>query len=105
ILGVRVDQKLGNNDNIFGRYKLDHGLQPTSIAPINSLFDANSNQPSWDAQASETHVFGPTKTNQFTATLSHYVAIFSSPTAASTFNFGEAFSEFDPYNFTSPNAG
>ena len=105
ILGVRVDQKLGNNDNIFGRYKLDHGLQPTSIDPINSLFDANSNQPSWDAQASETHVFGPTKTNQFTATLSHYVAIFSSPTAASTFNFGEAFASLDPYNFTSPNAG
>jgi len=105
ILGVRVDQKLGNNDNLFGRYKLDHGLQPTSIDPINSLFDANSNQPSWDAQASETHVFSPTKTNQFTATLSHYVAIFSSATAASTFDFGEAFANLDPYNFTSPNAG
>jgi hypothetical protein len=104
ILGVRVDQKLGNNDNIFGRYKLDHGLQPTSLDPISPLFDANSNQPAWDAQASETHVFGPTKTNQFTATLSHYVAIFSSATAASTFNFGEAFANLDPYNFTSPNA-
>ncbi len=32
----RVDQKLGNNDNIFGRYKLDHGLQPTHLDPINS---------------------------------------------------------------------
>ncbi|HKT90339.1 MAG TPA: carboxypeptidase regulatory-like domain-containing protein [Candidatus Sulfotelmatobacter sp.] len=104
ILGVRVDQKLGNNDNLFGRYKLDHGLQPTSIDPINALFDANSNQPSWDAQASETHVFGQTKTNQFTATLSHYVAIFSSATAASTFNYGQAFASLDPYNFTSPNA-
>jgi hypothetical protein len=104
ILSVRVDQKLGNNDNIFGRYKLDHGLQPTSLDPINSLFDANSTQPSWDAQASETHVFGPTKTNQFTATLSHYVAIFASTTAASTFNYGEAFSGFGQYDFTSPNA-
>ena len=54
---------------------------------------------------SETHIFGPTKTNQFTATLSHYVAIFSSATAASTFNFGQAFANLDPYNFTSPNAG
>src|SRR6202166_2239515 len=50
IVSARVDQKLGNNDNIFGRYKLDHGLQPTSLDPINSLFDANSLQPSWDAQ-------------------------------------------------------
>jgi len=104
ILSFRVDQKLGNNDNIFGRYKLDHGLQPTSIDPINSLFDANSLQPAWDAQASETHVFGPTKTNSFTATLSHYVAIFSAPNAAATFNFGEAFADFGAYNFTSPNA-
>ena len=41
----------------------------------------------------ETHVFSPTKTNQFTATLSHYVAISRSATAASTFNYGEAFNE------------
>ena len=105
ILGVRVDQKLGNSDNLFGRYKMDRGLQPTSIDPISPLFDANSNQPAWDVQAQETHVFNPSVTNQFTATASHYVAIFSSATAASTFNFGEAFASLDPYNFTSPNAG
>ncbi len=106
ILSVRVDQRLGNNDNIFGRYKLDHGLQPTSLDPISPLFDANSLQPAWDAQASETHVFGPTKTNQFTATLSHYVAQFTAPTAAATFNYAETFSEDQGiYNFTSPNNG
>jgi hypothetical protein len=106
IVSARVDQKLGNNDNIFGRYKLDHGLQPTSLDPINSLFDANSLQPSWDAQASETHVFGPTKTNQLTATLSHYVAQFTAPTAAATFNYAETFNEDQGiYNFTSPNNG
>src|SRR5581483_2500796 len=104
ILGIRVDQKLGNNDNIFGRYKLDHGLQPTSLDPINSLFDANSKQPSWDAQVQETHIFGPTKTNSFTATLSHYVAIFNAPTAAQTFNYAQTFNEDSTiYNFTSPN--
>jgi len=104
IFSVRVDQKLGNNDNIFGRYKLDHGTQPTSIDPINSLFDAISPQPAWDAQASETHVFSSNKTNSFTATLSHYVAIFTAPNAAKTFNYAEAFSEgAGIYNFTSPN--
>jgi Carboxypeptidase regulatory-like domain len=106
ILSFRVDQKLGNNDNIFGRYKLDHGLQPTSLDPINSLFDANSLQPAWDAQAQETHVFGPTKTNSFTATLSHYVAIFNAPNAAATFPYSEVFNEDSTlYNFTSPNNG
>ena len=106
ILSFRVDQKIGNNDNIFGRYKLDHGLQPTSLDPINSLFDANSLQPSWDAQVQETHVFGPTKTNSFTATVSHYVAQFTAPTAAATFNYAQTFNEDQGiYNFTSPNNG
>jgi hypothetical protein len=104
IFSARVDQKLGNNDNIFGRYKLDHGLQPTTLDPINSLFDANSLQPAWDTQVQETHVFGPTKTNSFTATLSHYVAQFTAPTAAATFNYAESFSEDQSiYNFNSPN--
>jgi hypothetical protein len=105
ILSFRVDQKLGNNDNIFGRYKLDHGLQPTHLDPLDSRFDANSLQPSWDSQVQETHVFSPTKTNSFTATLSHYVAIFNAPTAAATFNYAQIFNEDNTiYNFTSPNA-
>ena len=103
ILSFRVDQKLGNNDNIFGRYKLDHGLQPTTLDPISSAFDANSLQPSWDTQVSETHVFSPNLTNSFTATLSHYVAIFNAPNSASTFNYAQAFSGFGQYDFTSPN--
>jgi len=103
IFGVRVDQKLGNNDNLFGRYKLDHGLQPTRLDPINPVFDANSLQPSWDSQVSETHVFGPTKTNSFTATLSHYVAQFQQGSqAAATLNSAQTFSEdSNLYDFTS----
>jgi hypothetical protein len=103
ILSFRVDQKIGNNDNLFGRYKLDHGLQPTTIDPISSAFNANSLQPSWDAQAQETHVFGPTKTNSFTATVSHYVALFTAPNSVSTFNYAQAFSGFGNYDFTVPN--
>ena len=102
----RVDQKLGNSDNIFGRYKMDHGLQPTRSDPIQPMFDANSNQPAWDAQAQETHIFSPAMTNQFTATLSHYVAQFLTGDRGFHFNYAQAFSEAsDPYNFTSPNAG
>lgn len=106
IFSARVDQKLGNNDTIFGRYKLDHGTQPTSLDPISSKFDALSPQPAWDAQGQETHIFGPNATNSFTATLSHYVAIFTAPTAAQTFNYAETFSEdAGIYNFSSPNNG
>jgi hypothetical protein len=105
IFSARVDQKLGSNDNLFGRYKLDHGLQPTHLDPISPLFDANSLQPAWDFQLSETHLLGPTKTNSLTATVSHYVAQFVAPTAAATFNYESAFNEDQGiYNFTSPNS-
>ncbi len=82
IIASRVDQKIGNNDNLFGRFKIDHGVQPTTLDAINPAFDALSNQPSWDVQAQETHVFGPRSTNAFTATLSHYVAQFQQDPAS-----------------------
>jgi hypothetical protein len=104
ILGARVDQKLGNNDNAFFRYKLDHGLQPTTLDPVNANFDAISNQPAWDAQAQETHIFGPSTTNSFTAATSHYVAQFQQnhTLAASTFPTGVLISG-GSVNFTSFN--
>jgi len=69
------------------------------------LFDANSRQPAWDFQVQETHILSPTKTNQFTATVSHYVAQFTAPQAEATFNFAQAFSGFGQNDFTSPNSG
>lgn len=89
ILTGRLDQKLGSKDNLFFRWKTDHGLQPTSLDPINQNFDALSNQPAYDAQVNETHVFGSNATNSFTAALSHYVAQFtqSQPLASNTFPY------------------
>jgi hypothetical protein len=77
ILAFKVDQKLGQNDNAFFRYKGDHGLQPTSIDSISPNFDALSNQPAYDMQFGETHVLGARSTNNFTAAFSHYVAQFA----------------------------
>ncbi len=77
ILAFRIDQRLGDKDNIYFRYKQDHGIQPTTISPVSPVFDAQSNQPSWDTQLNETHVFGPRATNSFMATLSFYQALFA----------------------------
>ena len=87
ILAFRIDQKLGNNDNAYFRYKQDHGIQPTTLDPISPNFDALSHQPSWDTQFNETHVFGPPATNSVMATLSYYFALFEQDQqlAASTF--------------------
>ena len=77
ILAFKIDQKLGQNDNAFFRYKGDHGIQPTTLDAISPKFDALSNQPSYDMQFGETHVLGPRSTNNFTAAFSHYVAQFA----------------------------
>ncbi len=93
ILSARVDQRLGANDNLFVRYRGDHGTQPTSLDPVSPNFDAISKQPSWDWQANETHTFSSNKTNSFTASVSHYTAQFTQdqPLANNTFPYGVIF--------------
>jgi Carboxypeptidase regulatory-like domain len=90
IIAFKIDQNIGQNDKLFFRYKVDHGVQPSYLDPISSNFDALSNQPSWDAQANETHVFSPTKTNEFTASVSHYVAQFAQDEAKALATFPQA---------------
>jgi hypothetical protein len=89
ILSFKIDQKLGNNDNAFFRYKLDRGLQPTTLDHINPNFDALSSQPAYDMQVQETHILGARSTNNFTASFSHYVAQFAQDPqkVASTFPY------------------
>ena len=98
ILAFKIDQNIGQNDKMFFRYKLDHGVQPTLLDPLSPAFDALSSQPSWDTQFQETHVFSPTKANEFTAALSHYVAQFAQNEAAalSAFPMGMIFGGTNP---------
>jgi outer membrane receptor protein involved in Fe transport len=82
ILAGRIDQKLTSRDDLFFRFKLDYGLQPTAINPLSSAFDANSDQPAWDYQVDWRHVFNGGMTNAFTATVSHYDAQFTQDVSA-----------------------
>ena len=104
IVAFRIDQKLSNNDNLYFRYKLDHGVQPTTLDPINSNFDAISNQPAYDMQVNETHIFGPRSTNQFMGTFSHYVAQFAQnhDLAENTFPYQIAASGDVPFSGFNP---
>jgi len=77
IVAGRIDYTLTKKDDIFFRFKIDHGVQPTYLDPVSANFDALSNQPSYDYQAQERHVFNSSMTNAFTASLSHYVAQFT----------------------------
>ncbi len=90
ILSTKIDYMISEKDTAFFRWKLDHGTQPTILDPISPAFNAISQQPSYDNQFSETHIFGPRSTNQFLASFSHYVAQFSQnhDLANSTFPYG-----------------
>jgi len=104
ILAFRVDQKVGQNGNIFFRYKGDHGLQPTTIDSINSNFDALSSQPSYDMQIGETQVLSSRMTNDARASFSHYVAQFAQDPQKvnSTFGYGIATSGTVPFTGFNP---
>jgi Carboxypeptidase regulatory-like domain/TonB-dependent Receptor Plug Domain len=87
IVAGRIDQKLTAKDDLFFRFKIDHGLQPTYIDPLDAAFDANSNQPAYDYQLNWRHVVSSNMTNSFTATASHYVAQFTQDAQAATAAF------------------
>jgi hypothetical protein len=90
ILSARLDHNISDNDKMFFRYRMDRGLQATTLDPISANFNATSNQPSYDGQFQETHIFNSHMTNSFIAALSHYQAIFQQDAAkvAKTFPYG-----------------
>jgi hypothetical protein len=84
LLAARVDYSFSDTDKIFGRFKTDHGLQPTYTDAINPAFNDSSNQPQDDGQLNYTHVFSPTVVNNFIGSVYWYSAIFgnTNPAAA-----------------------
>jgi len=76
LLATRVDYKINDTQNIFFRFKTDHGLQPTSTSPVNPLFNAVSNQPAYEGQVTHTWVLNSHMVNNFIGSSSYYSAIF-----------------------------
>jgi outer membrane receptor protein involved in Fe transport len=72
----RVDWNISDKHKIYGRYKMDHGSQPTSTSPIDPLFSALSIQPEYEGQFNDSYVISPTKTNVFVAAANWYTAYF-----------------------------
>ena len=72
----RIDWNVNNNHKIYGRFKTDHGSQPTGTSFINPLFSTVSIQPEYEGQFNDSYVFSPTKTNVFVAASNWYSAYF-----------------------------
>ncbi len=81
---AKIDQKIGSSDSLFGRIQQDHGLQATATDRISPLFNAQSDQPEWQGQLSETHVFNPNVINEFKGSVLWYSAIFKNADQAKT---------------------
>ena len=83
-VAVRIDQTLGNNDRLFGRYQTDQGVQPTYTDAVNTTQSATSIQPEYQGQLNWTHIFGPSATNQMVGSALYYNAPFgaANPAAA-----------------------
>jgi len=77
LLTARVDENIGDNDRMFIHFRTDHGLQATYTDPLNSTFNAQSDQPQYEGQLNETHTFSVNSVNQFILSGSWYSAIFS----------------------------
>lgn len=73
----RFDQNFGTRDKLFLRVEHEHGLQSSYTDPINSAFNAISDQPQWTSNFQETHTFGGDKVNSFNASLLWYSALFT----------------------------
>jgi Carboxypeptidase regulatory-like domain len=77
LLTARVDQNIGSSDRLFAHFRTDHGLQATYTDPINSAFNASSNQPQYEGQLNWSHTLSANAVNQFVFSTSWYSAIFS----------------------------
>jgi len=80
----RVDYNLTSNDRIFLRILYDHGIQASFTDPINAAFNQVSDQPQWQGQLNETHVFNSTLSNQFILSGAWYKALFDNANRAAT---------------------
>jgi hypothetical protein len=81
----RADWHISDRHNIYGRYKMDRGSQPTSTSPINPLFSTVSIQPEYEGQFNDTYQFTPHMSNSFTLASNWYTAYFGpqNPAASS----------------------
>lgn len=62
---LRIDQRLGDHDNLFGRFYRDHVVVPPIMMPHNLLdYNPGFDQPFKNLMVQETHTFRPTLLNQ-----------------------------------------
>lgn len=80
----RIDWNVSDKQRLYGRFKMDHGSQPTSTSFINPVFNAVSSQPEYEGQFNDTYSFSPSLINSAVIAANWYTAFFggSDPSGA-----------------------
>ena len=76
LASARLDWNASKNDRAFLRLQYDRGRSAIYSDPISTAFDSDFNQPWWQAQLIETHMFGSSAASQFLVAGSYFAPIF-----------------------------
>lgn len=80
----RIDWNVTSHDRFFSRIQKDRGLQATVTDVINPLFNIQSDQPEWQGQALESHVFSGGRVNQVLVSGQWYSSTFENANPKAT---------------------
>jgi hypothetical protein len=84
LLTGRVDWHISDKNQLFGRYKMDRGTQPTYTSQVSPIFNTVSSQPAYEGQLNDTYILTPHVTNQFIFAANWYTAFFGPANTAAT---------------------
>ena len=108
-ISLKLDHKFNEKDSLFARIQNDHGIQATSTDRINPIFNTQSDQPEYQGQIGETHIFTPNVINEFKGSVLWYSAIFDNAnrnatlaTFPTTVQFSGGFSRMGGIDFDFP---
>jgi hypothetical protein len=76
LVSARLDWNASKSDRAFVRLQYDRGRSAINTDAINTAFDADLNQPWWQAQVIDTHTFGSSAASQLLLAGSYFAPIF-----------------------------
>jgi outer membrane receptor protein involved in Fe transport len=75
----RIDWNISDKHKIYGRYKMDHGSQPTNTNFVDSAFNVLSIQPEYEGQFNDSYTITPNLINSAVVAANWYTAYFGPP--------------------------
>ena len=75
----RVDWNINDKHKIYGRYKMDHGSQPTNTNFVDPAFNVLSIQPEYEGQFNDSYSLTPNLINSAVVAANWYTAYFGPP--------------------------